>query len=189
MAYRVKTTTKAKRDLDAILARLLSREAGEPGLRWFQGLREGVASLAHSPQRCVCPSDPLAAEPGYPKLEMSTDMEEYVQQRDGGYYVAGTRIALDSVVHPFKNGASPESILRSFPLIGSLENVYGAITFYLAHKDEVEAYLRDQERLSQELAANQSPLPRKPLEKVATHGNSFLEVAACTSRLIEWRIS
>jgi plasmid stabilization system protein ParE len=53
MAYRVKTTTKAKRDLDAILARLLSLEAGEAGLRWFQGLREAVASLAHSPQRCA----------------------------------------------------------------------------------------------------------------------------------------
>ena len=53
MAFRVRTTTKAKRDLDAILARLLSQEAGEAGLRWFQGLREAVASLAHSPQRCA----------------------------------------------------------------------------------------------------------------------------------------
>jgi hypothetical protein len=48
-------------------------------------------------------------------------MERYVEQRDGGYYIAGTRISLDSVVHAFRNGASPETILRSFPLIGSLE--------------------------------------------------------------------
>src|SRR5580658_11258152 len=53
MAFRVKITTKAKRDLDAILARLLSQSAGQAGLRWFQGLREAVASLAHSPQRCA----------------------------------------------------------------------------------------------------------------------------------------
>jgi toxin ParE1/3/4 len=53
MAFRVKTSTKAKRDLDAILAWLLSQEAGEAGLRWFQGLREAVASLSHSPQRCA----------------------------------------------------------------------------------------------------------------------------------------
>jgi plasmid stabilization system protein ParE len=39
--------------LDAILARLLSQQAGDAGLRWFQGLREAVASLAHSPQRCA----------------------------------------------------------------------------------------------------------------------------------------
>lgn len=57
MAFRVKTSAKAKRDLDSILAWLSSQEAGEAGLRWFQGLREAVASLAHSPQRC-----PLAPE-------------------------------------------------------------------------------------------------------------------------------
>jgi plasmid stabilization system protein ParE len=45
MAFRVKTTAKAKRDLDTILAWLLSQEAGETGLRWFQGLRDAVASL------------------------------------------------------------------------------------------------------------------------------------------------
>ena len=53
MVFRVRTTAKAKRDLDGILAWLLSREAGEPGLKWFQGLREAVASLAHSPERCA----------------------------------------------------------------------------------------------------------------------------------------
>ncbi len=53
MACRVRTTTKAKRDLDAILTRLLSQEAGEAGLRCFQGLREAVAALVHSPQRCA----------------------------------------------------------------------------------------------------------------------------------------
>jgi uncharacterized protein (DUF433 family) len=86
-------------------------------------------------------------------------MERYVEQRDGGYYIAGTRISLDSVVHAFRDGASPETILRSFPLIGSLEKVYGAITFYLANKDLVEDYLRDQDRLSHEVAAQQPPLP------------------------------
>ena len=53
MLCHVKTTTQAKRDLDAILARLLLKEAGEAGLLWFQGLREAVASLAHSSERCA----------------------------------------------------------------------------------------------------------------------------------------
>ncbi len=93
-------------------------------------------------------------------------MEEYIERRDGGYYIAATRISLDSVVHPFKNGASPESILRSFPLIGSLEKVYGALTYYLANKEAVEAYLDDQERLSHELAAKQLPLPESLSKKL-----------------------
>jgi uncharacterized protein (DUF433 family) len=101
-------------------------------------------------------------------------MQQYVQERDGGYYVAGTRISLDGVVHRFKNGASPESILRSFPLIGSLEKVYGAITFYLANKDDVEAYLRDQERLSRELAANQPPLSETLAKKLRNAGEGAL---------------
>ena len=93
-------------------------------------------------------------------------MSSYVEQREGGYYVAGTRISLDSIILPFKDGASPESILKSLPLIGSLERVYGAITFYLANKEPVEAYLREQERLSKERAAEQNPLPDRLAEKL-----------------------
>jgi len=93
-------------------------------------------------------------------------MKPYIERRDGGYYVAGTRISLDSVVLPFKDGASPESILKSLPLIGSLESVYGAITFYLANKEAVEAYLCEQEQLSKELAAKQRPLPDSLAEKL-----------------------
>jgi plasmid stabilization system protein ParE len=54
MAFRVETTAKAKRDLDAILAWLQSQQAGgEAGLRWFQGLRNAVASLSETPRRCM----------------------------------------------------------------------------------------------------------------------------------------
>lgn len=93
-------------------------------------------------------------------------MDQYVEMRDGGYYIAGTRITLDSLVLRFRNGASPESLFRSFPSIGSLEKVYGAITFYLANKVKVEAFLADQERLTTEAAGNQSPIPPQLAEKL-----------------------
>jgi plasmid stabilization system protein ParE len=58
MAYRVRATPKAKRDLDGILQWLLEREAGAHGLRWFRGLRDAVASLAQMPRRCrLAPED------------------------------------------------------------------------------------------------------------------------------------
>jgi len=66
--------------------------------------------------------------------------KSYVEQREGGYWVAGTRVSLDSIVYAFRRGAAPESIKRSFPVL-SLEEIYGAITFYLAHEKEVDAYL------------------------------------------------
>src|SRR5215831_9010098 len=86
---------------------------------------------------------------------MRTIMEKsYVEQRDGGYWITGTRISLDSIVYAFKRGAAPESIQRAFPLL-TLEEVYGAITFYLAHAQEIDTYLAQAEA---ELAIKASAL-------------------------------
>jgi uncharacterized protein (DUF433 family) len=68
----------------------------------------------------------------------------YVAQRDGGYWIRGTRISLDSIVYAFKRGAAPESIQRAFPLL-TLEEIYGAITFYLAHAQDIDTYLAQAE--------------------------------------------
>lgn len=65
----------------------------------------------------------------------------YIDQRDGGYWITGTRVSLDSIVEAFNRGAAPETIRRSFPLL-SLEEVYGAITFYLGHEKEIDEYLQ-----------------------------------------------
>jgi hypothetical protein len=39
---------------------------------------------------------------------------DYIEQRDSGFYIKGTRVPMDSVVHEFRNGASPESIRQAF---------------------------------------------------------------------------
>ena len=70
--------------------------------------------------------------------------KDYIEQREGGYWIAETRISLDSIVYAFRRGAAPESIQRSLPLL-TLEQVYGAITFYLAHQPEIDAYLQQGE--------------------------------------------
>jgi len=69
---------------------------------------------------------------------------EYIEQRNGGYYVAGTRVSLDSLVSSFNDGESPETIRQNFPSL-TLEQVYGAIAFYLAHEKEVDANIREGE--------------------------------------------
>lgn len=69
----------------------------------------------------------------------------YIEIRNGGYYVAGTRIGLDVVVYDFRNGRSAEAIFEAYPAIGSLAKVYGAITFVLEHPGEIDAYLEGQE--------------------------------------------
>lgn len=68
----------------------------------------------------------------------------YVEYYNQGYWVTGKRISLDSIVYAFRNGLSPESIVQSFPLL-TLEQVYGAIAFYLANRVEIDAYLLEEE--------------------------------------------
>jgi uncharacterized protein (DUF433 family) len=67
--------------------------------------------------------------------------QAYVEQHDGGYWVRGTRVSLDSIVYRFFEGLSPESIADCFPGL-TLEQVYGAITYYLGHRTEIDAYLK-----------------------------------------------
>lgn len=69
---------------------------------------------------------------------------EYVEQRNGGYYVAGTRVSLDSVVYAFLNGESPEGILDSYRAL-SLEQIFGSLAYYLANRVVVDEYLRQGE--------------------------------------------
>jgi len=92
---------------------------------------------------------------------------EYVEIRDGGYDMIGSRVSLESVICLFLDGASPETIVDEFPTL-SLEQVYGAITFYLADRSKIDAYLTESERLWDEARKNQSPLPpalRQRLER------------------------
>jgi uncharacterized protein (DUF433 family) len=67
---------------------------------------------------------------------------EYVEQRDGGYFVKDSRVSLDSVVFAFLRGESPEGIAESFPSLG-LEQIFGALAFYMADREIVDEYLRE----------------------------------------------
>ena len=68
----------------------------------------------------------------------------YVEYRDNVYRVAGTRVALDSIVQRFWAGDAPESIVQSFPVL-TLEQVYGAIAYYLRHQARIDMYLKQAE--------------------------------------------
>ena len=65
----------------------------------------------------------------------------YIKQRNGGYYVADTRVSLDSVVYSFQRGNSPDTIQAEYPLL-KLSQIYGAIAYYLDHQAAVDRYLK-----------------------------------------------
>ena len=64
----------------------------------------------------------------------------------GAMRIGNSRVMLDLIVAGFEQGHSPETLQQQYPAL-SLEEVYGAITYYLAHTDEVHAYLKRQDEL------------------------------------------
>ena len=91
--------------------------------------------------------------------------KEYIEERDGNYYIAGTRVSLDSVVYAFRRGESPETICQNFEVL-DLEQVYGAIAYYLANKADVDAYLMRQDQKWVEGRENSEPLPADLRERL-----------------------
>jgi uncharacterized protein (DUF433 family) len=97
---------------------------------------------------------------------------EYIEERNGNYYVAGTRISLDSIVHAFHRGESPETICQNFELLW-LEEVYGAIAYYLANQTDIDAYLALQNEKWAEGRRNAEPLPADLRERLMRARNEL----------------
>lgn len=97
--------------------------------------------------------------------------DAYIEQNDGVYVVAGTRVSLDSIVYAFLSGQSAEAIAQAFPIL-NLEQVYGAITYYLGHRDEVDQYLesrRDDFDAARQAARNADPMFYQKLTDAKKH--------------------
>lgn len=66
----------------------------------------------------------------------------------GVLLVTGTRVPLDSIIHAFNEGATPEEIVQDFPTL-DLAAVYAVVGYYLQNRAEVEQYL-EQRKVSRE---------------------------------------
>jgi uncharacterized protein (DUF433 family) len=72
---------------------------------------------------------------------------DYVKNVEGVYRIGESRVSLDSLVYLFREGMSAESMVESYPSL-SLEQVHGALAFYLSHQREVDTYLAEGKRLA-----------------------------------------
>jgi len=92
------------------------------------------------------------------------------------YRVAGTRAARDSIVRRFWEGDAPASSVQSFPVL-TLEQVYGALAYYLRHQECIDTYLKQAEaeeaaivaQLRHQNRALYERLVRLKRERVQTH--------------------
>jgi uncharacterized protein (DUF433 family) len=74
--------------------------------------------------------------------------KEYVRMIEGVYRVGDTRVSLDSLIYLFQEGMSAEGIVESYPVL-TLEQVHGALAFYLGNQKEIDSYLMEGQRAAE----------------------------------------
>ena len=84
-------------------------------------------------------------------IPQSVDLPMKMDEQ-GAIRVSGTGVTLDSVMACYHQGDSPEDIHEGFPTV-PLTDIYAVIAYYLAHQDEVDAYLEQRERESDRIRA------------------------------------
>jgi len=89
--------------------------------------------------------------------------KEFIERRNGSFYLIASRVPLAHIVREFQNGEPPEAIRSHYPTL-TLEQVYGAITFYLGNKEEVENDVAAREREEDEFTRTH-PTPPEITEK------------------------
>lgn len=62
----------------------------------------------------------------------------------GRLRVGDSNVLLDLLIYAFRLGHTPETITEQYPSL-SLDDVYLALGYYLRHREEVDAYLSQQE--------------------------------------------
>lgn len=68
---------------------------------------------------------------------MTTESKYVTEQTPGCWRVAGTRVSIDSIIHAYWSGLSPEEIARNFPT-ASLQQIHGVLAWYLENRPEVD---------------------------------------------------
>jgi uncharacterized protein (DUF433 family) len=89
----------------------------------------------------------------------------------GAIRVSGTRVTLDTLIVCYQQHESPETIHEGFPTV-PLADIYAVIAYYLAHQDDVDAYLKQRdeeaERIRQEVEASYTPEQKAHTERLRT---------------------
>ena len=76
-------------------------------------------------------------------LPVTTTLNDVRTDELGVMRVGESKVMLDSVIAAYQQGHSAETIQQQYPAL-LLADVYGAIAYYLRHRDEVDRYLRVQ---------------------------------------------
>lgn len=76
-----------------------------------------------------------------PALLLHTDQLPLRMDDGGVVRVGNSRISLDLIVEHYENGKTPEDVVRAYDTL-ELADVYAVMAYYLRHRDDVRAYLK-----------------------------------------------
>src|SRR5216683_8095669 len=99
---------------------------------------------------------------------VETAISYVFQTAEGGWRIADSRVSLDSAVHAYLEGKSPETIAEDFPTL-SLEQIHGALAFYLRHREEINRYLESQDARWEQLRTESEALHGPLLNRLRAH--------------------
>ena len=72
------------------------------------------------------------------------------EDEDGVVRIGRTRVTLDTVVKSYLMGDTVEQIAQAYDTL-QLADVHAVISYYLSNRDDVDAYLAEQDKLADEL--------------------------------------
>jgi uncharacterized protein (DUF433 family) len=81
------------------------------------------------------------------KLSIERETTPLTTDQDGVVRIGNSRVTLDTVVYAFNEGSNAEEILKRYPSL-QLADIYSVIGYYLRHRSEIDAYLKDRESLA-----------------------------------------
>jgi uncharacterized protein (DUF433 family) len=91
------------------------------------------------------------------QLTLERETPPFQQDETGAIRVGNSRVLLELVIRAFQDGAAPEAIVMRYSTL-SLSDVYSAIAYYLRHQTTVETYMKNREKLAEEVQQRLSNL-------------------------------
>ncbi|MBE9037069.1 DUF433 domain-containing protein [aff. Roholtiella sp. LEGE 12411] len=83
------------------------------------------------------------------QIEFKVSAPPFRWDEAGGIRIGQSRVTLDSLLAAYHSGSTPEEIAVQYSVL-HLEDIYSAIAYYLSHRQEIDSYLEQRHRKSQQ---------------------------------------
>jgi len=84
------------------------------------------------------------------EIILQTEVPPLRRDASGALRVGHSRVLLELVIRAFQDGATPEAIAQHYPS-ATLADIYAVISYYLRHREDIEAYLAEREQRAREV--------------------------------------